>query len=70
MTNKHPLEKYLKDNGITKVAFAASCDISRMTLHRIIKREGEFTTTLIKRVCKETGNYVRPSDFFEAAPCS
>ena len=65
--DKHALQKFLDETGETQTAFAKRIDVSRMTVHRIIKREGEFTTGLIKSVCEATDGIVKPSDFFEAA---
>ena len=65
---KHALQIYLDETGETQTGFAARVGVSRMTIHRIIKSEGEFTTGLIKRVIEETGGQVRPSDFFGEVP--
>lgn len=65
--SKHPLEKYLEDNEITRAAFAEKIGFSRMTVHRIIKREGNFSMVLMESVSKHTGGAVKPSDFFEVA---
>lgn len=63
---KHPLKKFLEDTGETQTAFAERVGVSRVTIHRLLVADGEFTTGLIKQVCAATGHVVKPSDFFPA----
>lgn len=61
---KHPLKRYLQETGETQTAFAERVGVSRVTIHRLMKDEGEFTTGLIKQVCAATNGVVQPADFF------
>ena len=64
---QHPLKTFLKETGESQSDFAKRIDVSRTTVHRIIKREGNFSMGLISDVCSATGGRVKPSDFFEVA---
>lgn len=64
---KHALKEYLENTGETQTAFADRVGVNRLTIYRIIKNEGEFTTGLIKRVIEATDGHLKPSDFFSEA---
>jgi transcriptional regulator with XRE-family HTH domain len=66
----HPIEQYLAENpGMTRAALAERAGVSRMTLWRLTKGEGEFSTALLKQIAKATDGAVTITNLAAALPC-
>lgn len=61
----HAIETYIKDMGLSKSKFARMAGISRMTLYRVMRYEGDITTGTINALREASEYKLTPNDFFE-----
>ena len=54
----HPLRHWLNENKLSVVAFSEGADFSYVTVYRLLKREGGFSTETLKDISEKTGGAV------------
>lgn len=66
---KHPLDTFFETHPeVTKDAFCARADISRMSLWRLMTGSGEFSTKLLRRISEATDGEISQAQLVEALP--
>ena len=58
MVKTELIEKYLRDNNLSKRKFCKICKISTSTLNKIMNDDGHFRLTALFKIARVLGIYV------------
>ena len=58
MVKTELIEKYLKDNNLSKTKFCKMCKISPSTLNKIMNNDGHFRITALFKIARVMNLYV------------
>ena len=64
----HPLKTWLKERKLSVKKFCEDADFSYVTVYKLLKGEGEFSTSTLKSIAAKTGGEITLSDLVSAMP--
>lgn len=61
----HPLRAWLKAKNMNVKAFCEGAPFSYVTVYRLLKADGDFSTSTLRAISDQTGGDVSPAQLME-----